>query len=284
MACSAKGAAHSDCLRTLAASRQSQTKRSVMNATKPRRLDRGFRLAGQRGRLSTNQPVAVAQRVVTFCILHAPDACESPAIQPQFSKPDASGGFMSAYQSGKFGFGLMLATALALPAAGAQAYTQDEQSACSPDAFRLCGPEIPDVDRITACMIRNKSQLSPACRVFFREPRRPRSQPAGRSPSSRRRRASRSAPSRARRRNRQSPPRPESKTSSVQKVARALLLASRAPRCVRTVLFASRRRCAKKSWPGPDARLGRLRRISAPCWDYTRCCAARCDSKTHPVD
>jgi hypothetical protein len=79
---------------------------------------------------------------------------------------------MSAYQSGKFGIGLMLATvlALSLPAAGAQAYTQDEQSACSPDAFRLCGPEIPDVDRITACMIRNKSQLSPACRVFFREP------------------------------------------------------------------------------------------------------------------
>jgi hypothetical protein len=79
---------------------------------------------------------------------------------------------MSAVQSGRCGFGLMLATALALsmlPAA-AQAYTQDEQSACSPDAFRLCGPEIPDVDRITACMIRNKSQLSPECRVFFREP------------------------------------------------------------------------------------------------------------------
>jgi hypothetical protein len=79
---------------------------------------------------------------------------------------------MSALQSGKFGFGLMLATAVALsmlPAA-AHAYTQDEQQACSPDAFRLCGPEIPDIDRVTACMIRNKSQLSPECRVFFREP------------------------------------------------------------------------------------------------------------------
>ena len=27
---------------------------------------------------------------------------------------------------------------------------------------------IPDVDRITVCMIKNKSQLSPGCRVFFR--------------------------------------------------------------------------------------------------------------------
>jgi hypothetical protein len=70
---------------------------------------------------------------------------------------------MLAIQSGKLRFGLMLATALmvSMLPAGVQAYTQDEQAACSNDAFRLCGPEIPDVDRITACMIRNKSQLSP---------------------------------------------------------------------------------------------------------------------------
>jgi hypothetical protein len=79
---------------------------------------------------------------------------------------------MLAVQSGKLQFGLLLATALMVSVmpTGAQAYTQDEQAACSNDAFRLCGPEIPDVDRITACMIRNKSQLSPECRVFFREP------------------------------------------------------------------------------------------------------------------
>jgi hypothetical protein len=79
---------------------------------------------------------------------------------------------MLAVQSGKLQFGLLLATALMvlMMPTGAQAYTQDEQAACSNDAFRLCGPEIPDVDRITACMIRNKSQLSPECRVFFREP------------------------------------------------------------------------------------------------------------------
>ena len=53
------------------------------------------------------------------------------------------------------------------PAAG-WAYTADEQQACSGDAFRLCSAEIPDVDRVTVCMVRNKSQLSPGCRVFFR--------------------------------------------------------------------------------------------------------------------
>jgi hypothetical protein len=49
-----------------------------------------------------------------------------------------------------------------------RAYTAEEQQACSDDAFRLCSAEIPDVDRITVCMIRNKSRLSPGCRVFFR--------------------------------------------------------------------------------------------------------------------
>jgi hypothetical protein len=48
------------------------------------------------------------------------------------------------------------------------AYTADQQQACAGDAFRLCSADIPDVDRITARMIRNKSQLSPECRVFFR--------------------------------------------------------------------------------------------------------------------
>lgn len=70
-----------------------------------------------------------------------------------------------------FHFNLLLATALSVsiwPAAS-QAYTDEQQQACSADAFRLCGADIPDVDRITACMVRNKSQLTPGCRAFFRE-------------------------------------------------------------------------------------------------------------------
>ena len=55
-----------------------------------------------------------------------------------------------------------------LPSAG-YAYTADQEQACTGDAFRLCAADIPDVDRITACMIRNKSQLTPGCRAHFRE-------------------------------------------------------------------------------------------------------------------
>jgi hypothetical protein len=54
-----------------------------------------------------------------------------------------------------------------LPSAG-EAYTPEQQQACSDDAFRLCGPEIPDVDRVTACMVARQTELSPGCRVFFR--------------------------------------------------------------------------------------------------------------------
>lgn len=76
---------------------------------------------------------------------------------------------MSAARSRNVHPGWMLATVVSLsmlPTVG-QAYTQDEQSACTGDAFRLCSAEIPDVDRVTVCMIRNKSQLTPGCRVFF---------------------------------------------------------------------------------------------------------------------
>src|SRR5258707_1713971 len=72
--------------------------------------------------------------------------------------------------SRNFQLGLMLATALSIslwPAAS-QAYSPEQQQACTPDAMRLCGAFIPDVDRITVCMIQNKSQLSPPCRAFFR--------------------------------------------------------------------------------------------------------------------
>jgi hypothetical protein len=77
---------------------------------------------------------------------------------------------MFAVRSRNFQLSLMLATGLSvliLPSTG-KAYTAEEQQACSNDAFRLCSGEIPDVDRVTVCMVRNKSQLSPGCRVYFR--------------------------------------------------------------------------------------------------------------------
>ena len=75
-----------------------------------------------------------------------------------------------AFRLKAFAPGLILATALCcslLPTAG-QAYTDEQQQACTGDAFRLCSSAIPDVDRVTACMIARKAELSPGCRVFFR--------------------------------------------------------------------------------------------------------------------
>jgi hypothetical protein len=45
--------------------------------------------------------------------------------------------------------------------------TPEQQRACQPDAMRLCSAFVPDVDRITACMIKQRNRLSPACRAQF---------------------------------------------------------------------------------------------------------------------
>jgi hypothetical protein len=45
--------------------------------------------------------------------------------------------------------------------------TQEMQQACTPDVMRLCNADIPDVGRITACMQRNRTNLSPACGAVF---------------------------------------------------------------------------------------------------------------------
>jgi hypothetical protein len=55
--------------------------------------------------------------------------------------------------------------------------TPEQQMACTPDVWRLCGSAIPDVERIKACLRANVPQLSPPCRAVFEptgtvEPRR----------------------------------------------------------------------------------------------------------------
>jgi len=92
---------------------------------------------------------------------------------------------MTIFRAGNFQFGLLLAVALSVSiwSTAAQAYTPEQEQACTGDAFRLCSSEIPDISRVTACMVAKKSQLSPACRAHFRpdpEPREAAARPAGR--------------------------------------------------------------------------------------------------------
>jgi hypothetical protein len=47
--------------------------------------------------------------------------------------------------------------------------TPEQRKACTPDVYRLCAGEIPNVRAITACLRRNKANLSEACRVVFEQ-------------------------------------------------------------------------------------------------------------------
>jgi hypothetical protein len=67
---------------------------------------------------------------------------------------------------------VLLAAAMSVAPAPALAQgTPEQREACQPDAMRLCSEFVPDVDRITACMKKNRLRLSPPCRVFFAPPR-----------------------------------------------------------------------------------------------------------------
>ena len=66
--------------------------------------------------------------------------------------------------------GLVLAAALALSTVSATAsfaYTAEAQQMCTSDAFRLCSSEIPNIPKITACMIKHRADLSPGCRAVM---------------------------------------------------------------------------------------------------------------------
>jgi len=45
--------------------------------------------------------------------------------------------------------------------------TWEQQMACTPDVMRLCSDQIPDVNRITACLRQNTASLGNACRAVF---------------------------------------------------------------------------------------------------------------------
>jgi catabolite regulation protein CreA len=64
----------------------------------------------------------------------------------------------------------VLALVASAGAASAQTYSADQQRLCTSDAMRLCSSEIPDVERVTVCMRRQKTSLSDGCRSVFEKP------------------------------------------------------------------------------------------------------------------
>jgi hypothetical protein len=65
---------------------------------------------------------------------------------------------------------LIFATSLAMQSpirADENRGTLEQQLACTPDVFRLCSSEMPDANRIVACLRQNTAQLGDACRAVF---------------------------------------------------------------------------------------------------------------------
>ena len=66
--------------------------------------------------------------------------------------------------------GLILAFAVSVSAVSSTsgfAFSAEAQQMCTGDAFRLCASEIPNIPAITACMIKNKANLSAGCRAVM---------------------------------------------------------------------------------------------------------------------
>ena len=66
--------------------------------------------------------------------------------------------------------GLVLAFAVSVSALSTSqsfAFSSEEQQMCTGDAFRLCSSEIPNIPRITACMMKQRANLSSGCRAVM---------------------------------------------------------------------------------------------------------------------
>jgi hypothetical protein len=66
--------------------------------------------------------------------------------------------------------GLVLAFAVSLSVLSSTqsfAFSAEAQEMCTGDAFRLCSSEIPSISKITACMMKHRTDLSAGCRTVM---------------------------------------------------------------------------------------------------------------------
>ena len=66
--------------------------------------------------------------------------------------------------------GLVLTFAVSLSALSSTssfAFSAEAQQMCTGDAFRLCSSEIPNIPKITACMVKHRTDLSAGCRAVM---------------------------------------------------------------------------------------------------------------------
>jgi hypothetical protein len=85
-------------------------------------------------------------------------------MKPEFTEPRPSA--IPANIALALGLFLALATT---GSARADLATAEQRRTCTPDVYRLCAGEIPNVRAITACLRRQKANLSDACRAVFEQ-------------------------------------------------------------------------------------------------------------------
>ena len=92
------------------------------------------------------------------------------------------------YRGIYLGTALLIALSLAGANGAAAQGTPEQQEACKPDVFRLCGNFIPNVDAIIACLKTNEPNLTPACHEvmfpYVPEPPKPKAKKAKAKPKS----------------------------------------------------------------------------------------------------
>jgi hypothetical protein len=59
------------------------------------------------------------------------------------------------------------ASVSALSSSASFAFSAEAQQMCTGDAFRLCSSEIPNISKITACMMKHRADLSAGCRTVM---------------------------------------------------------------------------------------------------------------------
>jgi hypothetical protein len=65
--------------------------------------------------------------------------------------------------------GLVVALVVGLCAGSTASYafSPEAQQMCTGDAFRLCSSEIPNVSKVTTCMLKRRAELSSGCRTVM---------------------------------------------------------------------------------------------------------------------
>ncbi|SFN57097.1 hypothetical protein SAMN05216573_115166 [Bradyrhizobium sp. Rc3b] len=82
------------------------------------------------------------------------------------TKPLNTKSFFASLRDASLALGLAAIVSL-VATSSSFAFSAEAQQQCTGDAFRLCSSEIPNIPKITACMMKHRSDLSAGCRAVM---------------------------------------------------------------------------------------------------------------------